>query len=103
MSVDKELEHFALGGTSFVSYASNPATSQTLLVNMETTSGLQLIVLFPFQIPRDAKRKLVYIAKKVTESIGVNDFFQTVLFGELPASSLGHVTAFLDEVLVFNI
>ncbi|XP_045053259.2 dynein axonemal heavy chain 11 isoform X2 [Desmodus rotundus] len=52
------------------------------------------------EIPRDAKRKLVYIAKKVTESIGVNDFFQTVLFGELPASSLGHVTAFLDEILV---
>ncbi|KAM5302539.1 dynein axonemal heavy chain 11 isoform 2-T2 [Glossophaga mutica] len=52
------------------------------------------------EIPRDAKHKLVYIAKKVTKSIGVNDFFQTVLFGELPASSLVHVTAFLDEILV---
>nr|XP_020748715.1 dynein heavy chain 11, axonemal isoform X1 [Odocoileus virginianus texanus] len=52
------------------------------------------------QIPRDVKRKLVYIAKKTTENIGVNDFSQTVLFGELPASSLGHVTAFLDEILV---
>ncbi|KAF4019994.1 hypothetical protein G4228_011768 [Cervus hanglu yarkandensis] len=52
------------------------------------------------QIPRDVKHKLVYIAKKTTENIGVNDFSQTVLFGELPASSLGHVTAFLDEILV---
>uniref|UniRef100_A0A8C0HXD6 Dynein axonemal heavy chain 11 n=1 Tax=Balaenoptera musculus TaxID=9771 RepID=A0A8C0HXD6_BALMU len=52
------------------------------------------------QIPRDAKHKLVYIAKKSTENVGVNDFSQTVLFGELPASSLGHVTAFLDEILV---
>ncbi|XP_035866411.1 dynein heavy chain 11, axonemal isoform X1 [Phyllostomus discolor] len=52
------------------------------------------------EIPTDTKHKLVYIAKKVTGSIGVNDFFQTVLFGELPASSLGHVTAFLDEILV---
>lgn len=53
-----------------------------------------------FQIPRDAKHKLVYIAKKNTESIGVNDLPQMVLFGELPASSLGHITTFLDEVLV---
>ncbi|KAB1276762.1 Dynein heavy chain 11; axonemal [Camelus dromedarius] len=52
------------------------------------------------QIPRDAKHKIVYIAKKITESIGVNEFPQTVLFGELPASSLGHVAAFLDEILV---
>lgn len=67
---------------------------------METTSGLTLITLSLFQIPRDARHKLVYIAKKITESTGVNDFFRTVLFGEIPASSLGHVTAFLDEVLV---
>ncbi|KAB0376184.1 hypothetical protein FD755_012827 [Muntiacus reevesi] len=52
------------------------------------------------QIPRDVKHKLIYIAKKTTENLGVNDFSQTVLFGELPASSLGHVTAFLDEILV---
>uniref|UniRef100_A0A8C9AK17 Dynein axonemal heavy chain 11 n=1 Tax=Prolemur simus TaxID=1328070 RepID=A0A8C9AK17_PROSS len=52
------------------------------------------------EIPRDAKHKLVYIAKKITESIGVNDFSQMVLFGELPASSLGHVSVFLDEILV---
>ncbi|XP_032944295.1 dynein axonemal heavy chain 11 isoform X2 [Rhinolophus ferrumequinum] len=52
------------------------------------------------EIPRDAKRKLVYIAKTVTERIGINDFSQTVLFGELPPSSLGHVTVFLDEILV---
>ncbi|KAM7121693.1 dynein axonemal heavy chain 11 [Molossus nigricans] len=52
------------------------------------------------EIPRDAKHKLVYIVKKITESTEVNDFFQTVLFGEIPASSLGHVTAFLDEILV---
>uniref|UniRef100_A0A667GCJ0 Dynein axonemal heavy chain 11 n=1 Tax=Lynx canadensis TaxID=61383 RepID=A0A667GCJ0_LYNCA len=52
------------------------------------------------EIPRDAKHKLVYIAKKITENIGVNDFSQTVLFGELTASSFGHVTAFLDEILV---
>lgn len=59
-------------------------------------------MLLLFQIPRDKhKHKLVYIAKKTTENIGVNDFSQTVLFGELPASSLGHVTAFLDEVLVY--
>lgn len=59
------------------------------------------MMLFLFQIPRDAKQKLIYVAKKITESAGVNDFFQTVLFGEIPASSLGHVTAFLDEVLVY--
>nr|XP_020145462.1 dynein heavy chain 11, axonemal [Microcebus murinus] len=52
------------------------------------------------EIPRDAKHKLVYIAKKITESIGVNDFSQMVLFGELPASLLGHVSVFLDEILV---
>ncbi|XP_062957128.1 dynein axonemal heavy chain 11 [Cynocephalus volans] len=52
------------------------------------------------EIPRDAKHKLVYIAKKITGSPGVNDFSQTVFFGELPASFLGHVTAFLDEILV---
>uniref|UniRef100_A0A8D1IYR5 Dynein axonemal heavy chain 11 n=1 Tax=Sus scrofa TaxID=9823 RepID=A0A8D1IYR5_PIG len=52
------------------------------------------------QIPRDAKHKLVYIAKKITENTGVNDFSQTVVFGELPASSVGYVTAFLDEILV---
>ncbi|XP_019507533.1 PREDICTED: dynein heavy chain 11, axonemal [Hipposideros armiger] len=51
------------------------------------------------EIPKDTKHKLVYIAKKITESTGVNDFSQTVLFGELPTSSLGHVTAFLDEIL----
>ncbi|KAK2489536.1 hypothetical protein MC885_003085, partial [Smutsia gigantea] len=49
------------------------------------------------EIPRDAKHKLVYVAKKITESIGVNGFSQAVLFGVLPASALGHVTAFLDE------
>lgn len=59
---------------------------------------LRLIILF--QIPGDGNRKLVYIAKKITENIGPNDFSQTVLFGELTASSFGHVTAFLDEVLV---
>lgn len=58
-------------------------------------------MLLLFQIPRDAKHKLVYIAKKITENTGVNDFSQTVVFGELPASSVGHVTAFLDEVLVY--
>ncbi|PNJ55825.1 DNAH11 isoform 1 [Pongo abelii] len=52
------------------------------------------------EIPRDANHKLVFISKKVTESIGVNDFSQVVLFGELPALSLGHVSAFLDEILV---
>ncbi|XP_048655651.1 dynein axonemal heavy chain 11 isoform X1 [Marmota marmota marmota] len=52
------------------------------------------------EIPRDAKHKVVYIAKKITESIGVNDLSRTLLFGELPASSLGHITAFLDEILV---
>lgn len=58
-------------------------------------------MLLLFQIPRDAKHKLVYIAKKITENTGVNDFSQTVVFGELPASSVGYVTAFLDEVLVY--
>ncbi|XP_039718441.1 dynein axonemal heavy chain 11 isoform X2 [Pteropus medius] len=52
-----------------------------------------------WKIPRDARQKLVYIAK-ITKSIEVNDFSQTVLFGELPPSSLGHVTAFLEEILV---
>ncbi|KAL4669449.1 hypothetical protein H8959_008003 [Pygathrix nigripes] len=52
------------------------------------------------EIPRDANHKLVFISKKITESIGVNDFSQVVLFGGLPALSLGHVSAFLDEVLV---
>uniref|UniRef100_A0A8P0S8H0 Dynein axonemal heavy chain 11 n=1 Tax=Canis lupus familiaris TaxID=9615 RepID=A0A8P0S8H0_CANLF len=52
------------------------------------------------EIPKDAKHKLVYITKKITENIGVNDFSQTVLFGELTSSSFGHVTAFLDEILV---
>nr|XP_036878224.1 dynein heavy chain 11, axonemal [Manis javanica] len=52
------------------------------------------------EIPRDAKHKLVYVVKKITESIGVNSFSQVVLFGALPASALGHVTAFLDEILV---
>lgn len=62
--------------------------------------ALTLVTLRLFQIPPDAKHKLVYVAKKMTESTGVADFWQTVLFGEIPASSLGHVTAFLDEVLV---
>ncbi|XP_053409478.1 dynein axonemal heavy chain 11 [Nycticebus coucang] len=52
-----------------------------------------------WEIPRETKHKLVYIAKKITESIEVN-FSQMVLFGELPASSLGHVSVFLDEILV---
>ncbi|XP_063095395.1 dynein axonemal heavy chain 11 isoform X2 [Cavia porcellus] len=51
------------------------------------------------EIPRDAKYKLVYVAKKITESSGTN-FSQKMLFEELSASSLGHVTAFLDEILV---
>lgn len=63
-------------------------------------SELDLIILLLFQIPRDAKYKLVYVAKKITESSGTN-FSQKMLFEELSASSLGHVTAFLDEVLVF--
>ncbi|KFO26066.1 Dynein heavy chain 11, axonemal [Fukomys damarensis] len=50
------------------------------------------------EIPRDVKHKLVYVAKKITENSGVNDFSQKVLFEELPVSSLGHVTAFLDEL-----
>lgn len=70
---------------------------------METTCELKLIILLVFQIPRDAKHKLVYVVKKITESIGVNSFSQAVLFGALPASALGHVTAFLDEVLVYFI
>ncbi|EPQ11489.1 Dynein heavy chain 11, axonemal [Myotis brandtii] len=65
---------------------------------MDTTPGLTLMILFLFQIPKDTKHKLIYVAKKITESTGVNDFFQMVLFGEIPASSLGHVTAFLDEL-----
>uniref|UniRef100_A0A2K6TF76 Dynein axonemal heavy chain 11 n=1 Tax=Saimiri boliviensis boliviensis TaxID=39432 RepID=A0A2K6TF76_SAIBB len=52
------------------------------------------------EIPRDANHKLVFISKKITESIGVNDCSRMVLFGELPAMSLGHVSAFLDEILV---
>ncbi|XP_059027314.1 dynein axonemal heavy chain 11 [Mustela lutreola] len=52
------------------------------------------------EIPRDAKHKLVYIAKKITKNIGVHGFSQTVLFGELTALPFGHVTAFLDEILV---
>ncbi|KAG8514707.1 Dynein heavy chain 11, axonemal, partial [Galemys pyrenaicus] len=52
------------------------------------------------EVPRDTKHKLVYVAKKTTEVTDVNDFSQTVLFGELPASSLGHITAFIDEILV---
>ncbi|KAM6202712.1 dynein axonemal heavy chain 11 isoform 2-T2 [Rhynchocyon petersi] len=52
------------------------------------------------EIPTNTKQKIVYIAKKTTENTGVNDFAQNFLFGELPASSLGHVTAFLDEILV---
>lgn len=67
---------------------------------MEATSAFTLIILFLFQIPRDAKHKLIYVAKKIAESTGVSDFLQTVLFGEIPASSLGQVTAFLDEVIV---
>ncbi|EHB17858.1 Dynein heavy chain 11, axonemal [Heterocephalus glaber] len=51
------------------------------------------------EIPRDAKHKLVYIAKKITENSEANTFSQKVFFEELPASSLGHVTAFLDEDL----
>ncbi|MBZ3875864.1 Dynein heavy chain 11, axonemal [Sciurus carolinensis] len=67
-----------------------------LLFSVATTGRLAV----SREIPRDAKHKLVYIAKKITESVGVNDFSRTVLFGELPASSLGHITAFLEEVLV---
>ncbi|XP_075413447.1 dynein axonemal heavy chain 11 [Tenrec ecaudatus] len=49
------------------------------------------------QIPRNAKQKLVYISKKIP---GPEEDAQMFLFGELPAAPLGHVTAFLDEVLV---
>ncbi|XP_006880447.1 PREDICTED: dynein heavy chain 11, axonemal [Elephantulus edwardii] len=52
------------------------------------------------EIPANTKQKHVYITKKITESPGVNNLAQTFLFGELPASSLGHVTTFLDEILV---
>ncbi|XP_071071224.1 dynein axonemal heavy chain 11 [Dasypus novemcinctus] len=52
------------------------------------------------EIAGDAEHKLVYIAKKITESTGVNESSQTVLFGELPTSSLVYVTTFLDEILV---
>lgn len=57
-------------------------------------------MLLLFQIPRDVKHNLVYLAKKMIESVEESDFSQTVLFGELPWSLLTHVTAFLDEVLV---
>ncbi|XP_023565616.1 dynein heavy chain 11, axonemal [Octodon degus] len=52
------------------------------------------------EIPRDARHKLVYVAKKITESTGMNNLSQKMLFEEIPASSLRHVTAFLDEILV---
>ncbi|KAH0513439.1 Dynein heavy chain 11, axonemal [Microtus ochrogaster] len=50
------------------------------------------------KIPRDVKHNLVYLAKKMTESVEERDFSQTVLLGELPWSLLTHVTAFLDEL-----
>ncbi|CAH6779586.1 Dnah11 [Phodopus roborovskii] len=53
-----------------------------------------------FEIPRDVKHKLVYLAKKMTENAGESDFSQAVLFGELPWPLLTYVTAFLDEILV---
>ncbi|XP_015413618.1 PREDICTED: dynein heavy chain 11, axonemal [Myotis davidii] len=76
---------------------------ETPALRLTPGAGLEAAVIRPHRglpIPRDAKQKLIYVAKKITESTGVNDFFQTVLFGEIPASSLGHVTAFLDEILV---
>nr|XP_051708760.1 dynein axonemal heavy chain 11 isoform X1 [Oryctolagus cuniculus] len=51
------------------------------------------------EIPRDTKCKFVCISKKMTESIGRNDFSRVVLFGELPVSPVGHVTAFISEIL----
>ncbi|XP_075803650.1 dynein axonemal heavy chain 11 [Microtus pennsylvanicus] len=57
------------------------------------------LLAFP-EIPRDVKHNLVYLTKKMTESVEESDFSQTVLFGELPWSLLTHVTAFLDEILV---
>lgn len=73
--------------------------SESCLLMWKLYCELKLIILLLFQIPRDAKHKLVYITKKITKNIGVPDFSQTVLFGELTASPFGHVTAFLDEVL----
>lgn len=61
---------------------------------------LELIILLLFQIPRDVKYSLVYLAKKMTERVEESDFSETVLCGELPWSLLSHVTSFLDEVLV---
>ncbi|KAI4543842.1 hypothetical protein MG293_006636 [Ovis ammon polii] len=77
-------------------FLESPSPACCLLFSVATEGQLEASQ----QIPRDVKHKLVYIAKKTTENIGVNDFSQIVLFGELPASSLGHVTAFLDEILV---
>ncbi|XP_006154552.1 dynein heavy chain 11, axonemal [Tupaia chinensis] len=89
-------------------YLENEDNRQVLGDFLESTNPTCLVFslaaagrLAAFQeIPRDAKHKLVYIAKKVMESTGVKDFSQTVLFGELPTSSLGYVTAFLEEILV---
>uniref|UniRef100_A0A4W2DC87 Dynein axonemal heavy chain 11 n=1 Tax=Bos indicus x Bos taurus TaxID=30522 RepID=A0A4W2DC87_BOBOX len=77
-------------------FLESPSPACCLLFSVTTEGQLEASQ----QIPRDVKHKLVYIAKKTTENIGVNYFCQIVLFGELPASSLGHVTAFLDEILV---
>lgn len=52
------------------------------------------------EIPRDAKHKLVYVSKKMTKDVTANNFSQTVVFGELPVSSLALVATFVDEILV---
>ncbi|PNI58007.1 DNAH11 isoform 4 [Pan troglodytes] len=89
-------------------YLESEDNRQVLGEFLESTSPACLVFSFAAsgrlaasqEIPRDANHKLVFISKKITESIGVNDFSQVVLFGELPALSLGHVSAFLDEILV---
>ncbi|PNJ55829.1 DNAH11 isoform 6 [Pongo abelii] len=75
-------------------YLENEDNRQVLGEFLESTSPACLV----FSVA--ASGRLAASQEKVTESIGVNDFSQVVLFGELPALSLGHVSAFLDEILV---
>ncbi|XP_029423391.1 dynein heavy chain 11, axonemal [Nannospalax galili] len=98
----------ALREETWSQYLESEDHRQVLGDFLESTSPDCLVVGVPAagrlvasrEIPRDAKHKLVYFVKKITESAGESDFSRTVLFGELPALTLPHVTAFLDEVLV---
>ncbi|XP_056656497.1 dynein axonemal heavy chain 11-like [Monodelphis domestica] len=52
------------------------------------------------QVPEDAQHKLLYVGKRMEASIRADSSQEALMFGQLPATSLLLVKAFMDEVAV---